>query len=233
MTVFKSQIQRIDSELGYILHSRPYRETSVILDVFTKQYGRIHLVGRGLRKSPAKKHRLPELFTQYEFAWVSGYSELYTLTGMEVAGNGAYLFSSYQLCCCLYLNELLLRVLQREDAHLDLFLAYQTALYNIYHDVDNPTEFHLRVFEKKLLQSLGYGICFDHINIEEHYVFQSAKGFVPVPHETKESISGHSLKAFANDTVLAKDRQVIKRIMRHALIPLIGDKPLKTKELFR
>ncbi len=232
MTMLKPQVQHIHGELGYILHSRPYRETSVILDVFTKQHGRIHLVGRGLRKSPSKNTHSAELFTLYEFAWKSFHSELYTLTGIEAAGTGIHLFSSYQLCCCLYLNELLLRVLQREDAHIELFLTYQTALNNIYHKTDKPIEFHLRVFEKKLLESLGYGICFNHINREEYYVFQSSKGFVPVSSSIKDSISGKSLKAFADNIVLSQDKHILKKIMRNALVSLIGEKPLKTRELF-
>jgi len=232
MTVFKSQIQRIHAEPGYILHIRPYRETSAILDVFTKNHGRIHLVGRGLRKSSSKKNRPPELFTKYEFAFVSSHSELYTLTGMEVVNDCAHLFSPYQLCCCLYLNELLLRVLQREDAHHEVFVDYQTVLQNIYQRSHESIEINLRLFEKKLLQNLGYGICFNNIKAEEFYIFQSSKGFVKVLRDTKDSISGKGLKAFANDEVLIEDRRAIKKMMRETLLPLIGDRPLKTRELF-
>lgn len=233
MTLLKSNSSRISAEPGYILHIRPYRESSVLLEVFTPHHGRVSLVGRGLRGAPTKKQRPPELFVCYEFNWLSHRSDLYTLTSIESAGRGANLFSPRDLCCGLYLNELLLRVLQREDPHPEIFMAYEKAL--LHFNQDNH-EINLRIFEKQLLSALGYGLNFEGIQADWHYLFQASKGFIRLESgesRREESIGGKSLLALAEEDLQLTDLPKIKKIMRCALLPLVGDKPFKTRELFQ
>ena len=231
------KVYRVFSESGYILHSRPYRETSVLLDIFTSRYGRISLVARGLKKPGSKKQPALESFIHYEFSWLgSDRSDLYTMTQAENQGNG-YIYLPRQLCCGLYLNELLYRVLQKEDPHPELFTAYQTMLGCLASHADSPVlsswiEINLRLFEKSLLQNLGYGFAFDRIDENKFYLFKNADGLISVDRQTISSISGESLLAFYHHALELKHLPDIKKLMRAALLPLIGDKPLKSRELF-
>lgn len=226
------KVSRISAETGYVLHTRPYRESSLLLDVFTPQYGRISLVARGARNNYAKKNNPLQLFTSYHFSWV-GKSELYTLTQAEPQG-AAHLFSSYQLCCGLYINELLLRVLIREDPHVDLYLAYQQLLKDLM-AVQN-TQISLRIFEKNLLQNMGYGFSLESIDPEGFYVFKPLEGFMPIIEKTEKIqnniFSGESLIALSSQILQEKHLPEMRRLMRLALSPLIGEKPLRSRELF-
>jgi len=215
--------EQVLSEPGFILHTRPYRETSALLEVFTKNHGRVSLVARGVRK----KNPL-QMFVHYDFSWI-GRSELYTLTRAESVG-ASHLFSPYQLCCGLYINELLLRVLHKEDAHRELYLAYEELLAQ-FRESQN-IEIALRIFEKHLLQDMGYGFAFEKIIISNYYIFRPSEGFVQVTEKSPESFSGESLLALANHAIEEKHLNELKRLMRQALSPLIGEKPLRSRELF-
>ena len=224
---------RISAETGYVLHTRPYRESSLLLDVFTPHYGRISLVARGARNSQSNKKNNPlQLFTGYHFSWM-GKSELYTLTQAEPQG-AAHLFSPYQLCCGLYINELLLRVLNREDPHVDLYIAYQKLLSDLI--ADQNTQISLRIFEYHLLQNMGYGFALEHIEPEEYYLFKPLEGFILIKQKTEKIqhhiFSGESLVALSHQILQEKHLSEIKRLMRLALSPLIGEKPLRSRELF-
>ncbi len=223
---------RISAETGYVLHARPYRESSLLLDVFTPHYGRISLVARGARNSSSKKNTPLQLFTPYYFSWI-GKSELYTLTQVEPQG-AAYLFSPYQLCCGLYINELLLRVLSREDPHVDLYIAYQQLLSDLI--TSQNTQISLRIFENNLLQNMGYGFSLESINPKEFYLFKPLEGFMLIIEKIEKIqnniFSGESIIALSNQILEEKHLPEIKRLMRSALSPLIGEKPLRSRELF-
>jgi DNA repair protein RecO (recombination protein O) len=219
---------RVSAQSGYILHTRSYRETSLLVDIFTPEYGRVSLVARGARKSSVKKNVSLQLFTTYHFSW-TGRSELYTLTQAEYH-SGAYLFSPYALCCGLYVNELLSRVLTREDPHAELYFAYQKFLQNL-KSVQN-IQISLRIFEKSLLENLGYGLFLDKIEAKEFYLFRVSEGFIHTKSRTPETFSGESLIALLNHSLEEKHLPEIKRLMRLALSFIIGEKPLRSRELF-
>jgi DNA repair protein RecO (recombination protein O) len=231
--------QRILSETGYLLHARPYRETSLLIEVFTEHYGRVSMVARGVRGTSKKPNHL-QSFTAYDFSWM-GKSELYTM--MRAESQKVHLFSPYQLCCGLYINELLLRALGKEDPHPDIYLAYEELLnqLNIQHNI----EIALRIFERNLLQSLGYGFSFENIEEDKFYLFQISQGFIEASEKTKECFSGKILLTLSElvgglplqndicrDDRPSTDIKEIKRLMRIALSPLVGEKPLRSRELF-
>ena len=141
------------SQQGYILHARPYRETSLLLEVFTPEFGRVGLVARGVRGKKSKSHGIIQPLVPLLLSWC-GKGELYTLVSAESRTE----FPQKQgrmLMSCLYVNEILLRLLHRNDAHPDLYIAYEHFLTEL--NKDNE-EVMLRIFEKKLLNDIGYGL---------------------------------------------------------------------------
>ncbi len=226
---------------AFILHSRPYRDTSLIIEFFTEQQGRISAVSRGGRVKRAKQLTL-QAFTPLVIAYV-GHNELMTLTHIEANGVSGYL-SGHQLISALYLNELLLRLLAKNDAHPKLFAYYITCLQALT-DADK-TESALRCFEKQLLQELGYALQLtrdadsgDAIDPQGNYYFHPEVGVRrAVDAVAKENdyqpllFKGENLLAIDNNCYQQADSlKDAKRIMRLAINHLLGNKPLKTREL--
>ncbi|MBZ0070222.1 MAG: DNA repair protein RecO [Thiohalobacteraceae bacterium] len=221
---------------GYILHQRPYRDTSLLLEVFTRDHGRLGLVARGARGPRGRNRGLLQPFQPLLLSW-SGRGELGTLTGIETAGAarhlpGAVLYSGF------YLNELLLRLLQRLDPHPALHAAYAQALVAL----PDATPRALRLFEKTLLEELGYGLLLDH---EAHsgapvepgawYIYELESGPArTVQHSPNRLVlAGSSLLSLAADEL--HDTQSLsdaKRLLRAALGLYLGGRELKTREVF-
>lgn len=229
------KLQRVEFQQGYVLHARPYRETSLLLECFISDYGRISLVAKGVRQSKSKMRGLLQPFVPLLISWV-GKSELGTLT--QVEHNGAsHLLRNNQLLCAFYANELLLRLLHRDDPHPVLFTAYQDLLSNLALPITE--EVSLRVFEKRLLQELGYAFSLtedcrttEPIRTEHYYDFEPLLGLSKVSSEVSSAISGASILALAKEELDQSHLGDAKRLMRKALGTLIGDKPLKSRELF-
>lgn len=223
-------------QAGYILHTRPFRETSLLVDVFCQQDGKQSCVLKGARGKSSKNKVQP--FCEY---WLnlSGNSELKSLHSVESLSQsygltGTHLFSG------LYINELLQRLLPKHMGHLELFSEYQATLKAL-NDKD-CVEPILRRFELNLLTELGYGIDFyhvgvdgnDEINMNGHYIFHAQRGFdLALEFETSPRIPGSHI--FAMSEGRFDDEHVLKSakwITRQALQPLLGNKPLKSRELF-
>lgn len=228
--MLKFQPQRVYSESAYILHMRRYRESSLLLDVFAQHHGRLSLIAKGFARPTRQKNPLA-IFTKYALSWISQQSELYLLTQAEEL-KGAYLFPHYPLCCGFYLNEILLRVLQKEDPHPMLFEDYENVLKQMYENTHGHIEISLRLFENKLLQNLGYGFCFDELQPDKYYHYQDAKGLTPVISKMEEGILGENLLALRDNQLKIEHLPKIKKLMRQALHSLLGDKPIKSRELF-
>lgn len=145
--------QRVTDASGYLLHAAAWRETSQIVQVFTRQHGTVALVAKGAKRPYSALRSILMAFHPLVLSW-SGNSEIRTLTHVELAGvlplKGRALMSAW------YLNELLLRLLPREDPHPELFDAYQTALHHL--AFDQPAASALRRFEWVLLDETGYGL---------------------------------------------------------------------------
>ncbi len=226
----------IQLQPGYILHQRAYRDTSLLLEVFTQEHGRFGLVARGARAPKSRNRGLLQLFQPLLLSW-TGRAELGTLTGVEANGaaprlKGTTLYSGF------YLNELMMRLLQRLDPHPELFMAYAEALYGL----QDATERPLRLFEKRLLETLGYGLLLDHeadsgvpVIAEADYVYALESGPLRCMDQNDGGLklSGRSLHSLAAEEL--SDSQSLaegKRLMRAALGLYLGDRGLKTREIF-
>lgn len=149
--------QRIDNHPGFLLHAYPWRETSLIVEVFTREFGRLPLVAKGARRPASALRGVLMAFQPLEISW-TGRSEIKTLTQANWRG-GQPLLSAVALLCGYYLNELLMRMLPREDPHPGLFDHYAQALGRL--AAGEPHAPLLRAFELALLRELGYGPTFD------------------------------------------------------------------------
>jgi DNA repair protein RecO (recombination protein O) len=214
----------------YLLHSRPYRETSRLTDLFTAESGRIAGIWRGGRRS---RQTAPQLF-QPLLVDAQGSGELRSLRQIEPAGpvlmlSGVALFSGF------YLNELLNRLLPRDEAQTALFVSYAQVLGELAEGA--AIESTLRYFEQELLQVLGYGIDYAHavdaaIDAALHYDFHPERGFTRVP-EGRLTYPGSALLALAAGERNTQEALILlKRIHRQALARLLGSRPLKSRELF-
>ncbi len=143
--------QRIDEQRAFVLHLYPYSETSLIVDVFSRDYGRLALLARGARRPRSALRGLLMAFQPLELGWF-GAGEVKTLAKAEWIG-GMPLLSGRCLLLGYYLNELLVRMLPREDPHGALFDAYSAALHALAHGGEDAPE--LRRFEKTLLKDVA------------------------------------------------------------------------------
>lgn len=237
---------RINNEPGFILHTYPYKETSVVAEVFTRGHGRVALIARGARRPASALRGLMQPFTPLSLSWF-GTSDLKTLHGAEWQG-GLVAPQGRALMCGFYLNELLLRLLARGDAHellydryvgtLDL-LAGETGVT----DFERATYFEriLRRFEKNLLSEIGYGATFDieadsgaPIDPAVRYVFQPERGALRAIGQPGCPVSGQTLIDLAADrfempATLAEAKALMRSLINHTL----GAKPLYTRQLLR
>jgi DNA repair protein RecO (recombination protein O) len=223
---------------AYILHSRPFQETSLILELFTRNNGRLSVLARGAKRSK-KQTGLFQLFLNLDIAFV-GKTELPTLTTIEFS-QAPIMLNGKSLVCGFYLNELLMRVLHKHDPHPEIFDLYNRTISALSNANDDQThiEIALRKFEKQLLTELGYGVNFQteaetHETIQENKDYQLTpnKGFIFTPANNSDKICGAHIIAIVNDNFFSPEiLKTAKKIMRAALQPLVGDKPLKSREI--
>lgn len=230
---------KIEWQPSYILHSRPYRDTSLILELFTLNQGRISTVARGAKKRGRGQGSL-QAFTPLLTQTV-GKTELLSLQKVETDGPAHYLTGN-ALLCGFYLNELLVRTLQRFDPHPQLYHAYVSSLQRL---ADNTSlDIILRRFELVLLRELGYAFDLNQeahsaepIQHEQYYHFDPEQGFTLVTQYDPRSTAifcGASLLALHSFNLTnIEELRDAKRLLRLALAPLLGNKPLHTRELFK
>jgi DNA repair protein RecO (recombination protein O) len=229
---------RIALQPAFVLHSRPYRETSVIVDLLTQDCGRITAVARGVRQSRSQLRPLLQLFMPLFVSW-QGKSELMTLLTVEANGYSRRL-TGERLLSGLYLNEMLMRVLHKHDPHPALYTIYHNTLIEL--QGTEPQLKTLRLFEKKLLEQLGYGLhlTYDVANqsaivANHHYRFHPEHGFefCGLNAGQHNVFSGKSLLALEaeelDDDTCLRDA---KRLMRLALAPLLGKFTLNSRQLY-
>jgi DNA repair protein RecO (recombination protein O) len=224
---------RISLQPAFILHHRPYRETSLLLDVFSQDHGRVALIAKGIRKNRSPLRALLQPFFPLLLSW-QGRSELMTLQIAEPQGAPIHLQGEC-LLSGFYLNELLSRLLQKYDPHPQLYTIYHHTLLEL--DGIELQQKHLRLFEKKLLHELGYGLQLQQPFVSDRfYRFYPDQGFELYENNTLEHgmiFSGKSLLALAheqlNDDESLRDA---KRLMRIALGIILGPMPLHSRKLF-
>lgn len=231
---------RVDLQPAYVIHRRPYRDSSVLLDIFTAEYGRISLVARGARRQSRKgsSAALLQPFIPLLVSF-SGRLELKTLVATESAQrmpalNGDRLFSG------MYMNELLVRLLHRNDAHPTLFASYSEALKAL--GGVTLVDTVLRRFELTLLEELGYRLEFEvdsasgqRIQESQWYRYDPGLGLVAcgdVTDSLNTAFSGAQLLAMASGEFGGLARLPAKRLLREALAVHLGGEPLRSRELF-
>lgn len=233
---------RVDTQVAYILHKRPYRDTSQILDVFTRSHGRISLLSRGSRNPKARVAGLLQLFRPLLVSW-SGRGDLCHLNRVEVADLKLPLLTGKSLKSAMYINELLVYLLHKNDVHAEVFDLYHSALYELKHDA--AIEKTLRNFEKRLLQYLGFGLNLATdadtglpVDMQSSYVYHFEHGPVLCQGDRVSTLnpvlSGASLLAYEHDRLDDEHHfSEIKTLMRYILNGHLGQKKLKSRELFR
>jgi DNA repair protein RecO (recombination protein O) len=227
---------------AYVLHTRPYRETSALVELLTVDEGRLSAVAKGLRRRHSPLQGL-QPFIPLLVSYVGNRCNLVILQQSEISNpifgpplKGRALLAGF------YLNEILIRLLPRADPSPELFNIYQQTLQGLRYDQANMEPL-LRCFEKNLLKQLGYGLELARqlqtgtpVDPDRYYSFDLENGLAAVSEHNPDAylFKGSSVLAlhheiWENDLIALQDA---KRLMRRALAPLLGDKPLKSRELF-
>ncbi len=218
-------------EPAYVLHARPFQETSLIVDVLTRHYGRISLIAKGAKRPKSIKAALLQPFSPIMIAWV-GKSELHTLTTIEAHGQGRRLQGN-ALMCGLYLNELLVKILDRHDAYPHIYDLYETVLGQL--SEAESVEQHLRRFELGLLKHLGYELSANALEPEAYYMFTVESGFIKAVKqiESIELFKGSDLFSILHVDFLSESNlPIAKRLMRVVIQSLLQGKSLNARMLF-
>lgn len=232
---------KVDGQPAYVLHSYPFRETSLIVEVFSRDFGRMALLARGARRPRSAIRGLLMAFQPIEIGW-AGKGEVLTLMKAEWQG-GQPLLSGDALFCGYYLNELLMHLLPREDAHEQLFAHYTKMLARLAADPSGKVrEADLRCFEKALLQELGYGLTLNHdsagnlILPEAFYTYRMEQGPVRLEHEeaAAQIVIGKTLLDLeAEDFTDPRSRYESKALMRTLIAYYLAGKELETRKIFK
>lgn len=220
---------RVLLEPVFVLHNRPYQNSSLLVELFSRRHGRFTALARSARGPRSRFRGYLQTFSPLLASW-SGRRELMNLNQLEL--NAApFQLEGHALMSAFYLNELLLRLLPRDDPYPEVFQDYQIALQGLEQFANLPAV--LRRFEKRLLEHLGYGLSFP-VEADKYYQWLPEQGF-----SRCESVQGGCL--FLGRSLLAiqaeqwenpEDLAAAKRLLRLALSWHLGDKPLKSRELF-
>lgn len=231
---------RVALQPAYVLHTQPFQNTSLLVDFFTMDYGRVRAVAKGARAAKSKYRSSLQLF-QPVLISLSGRGELKTLTGVE-SSVGAMRLQGPRLFSGMYINELLTRLLMNHVEHKQLYLAYQDTLVALQGSAE--IQMLLRQFELCVLSELGYGInleadCRTHAAIEADasYRFTPDIGFERVDEAVQHSnsrvyLGAHIVALRELDLSDGEAAQAAKRLLRSALAAHLGDKPLHSRNLF-
>lgn len=228
-------MSRIQMEPAYVLHSRSFRETSLIVEAFTREHGRVAVVARGAKAARSRWRNVLQPFRPLLLSW-NQKSDLGTLTAADQVASPPAL-QGQSLYCGLYVNELLMRLLHRGDPHLEVFERYRHVLGELASDM--PPQPLLRVFEKHLLEAIGYAMLLDReygsdADIQPHswYGYKPDRGPVLSPGQGKNRISGAALLALHREDLQTENLPELRMLMRNVIGYHLGDKPLASLSLF-
>ncbi len=223
---------RAMASLGFILHSRPYRESSALVDLFLQEQGRMRAVIRSARSA---KGSLARPFQQLSLE-LKGRGDLQNISQLEVAGS-YLLLNGTALFCAMYLNELLMRMLALRDPQPVVFEHYSLTLQALANDY--AVEPLLRSFEWRLLEQLGYGFSLEHdsdgqqLQAQQWYALVVDEGLQLLPKYLPGAYRGEDLlELAANNWQHPQVLRTAKQLMRQALAPHLGSRPLQSRELF-
>lgn len=221
-------------EPAYLLHSTPYRETSLVVDLFTREHGRIAAVAKGAKRPRSSLRAVLLQFQPLRVGW-TGRRELRTLTGAEWVG-GTDAPQGDALLCAFYLNELLMRLLAREDPHALLFDAYAEAIAQL--SSGAALDETLRRFEWQLLREIGYAPDLERdagsetIEAQRHYRWLPGEGFVASDVGVESAVPGSVLQDLASGrSGSPASRLQAKYLTRAILAHYLEGMPLGTRQI--
>jgi DNA repair protein RecO (recombination protein O) len=221
-------MERVTLEPIFILHRKKFKDNSYIVDIFSKKYGKIKAISRSISKH--KKHLMQPFVSCYG-SWVQK-NDLATLNTIEPNGN-SYDFKPKALMSAFYLNELLIKATITNDPHPKLFSSYARALASLAEATN--LEASLRIFEKQLLEEVGYGINLDILRESDAswYSFSLKDGLVPAYSDADSLFSASMLRNLAaNNLVDLSELKQCKNMMKTALEAILKGRELKSKMLW-
>lgn len=233
-----SEREQVLLERGFVLHQRPYRDSSQLLECMTAAHGRIGLVARGSRRAATRQRALLQPFAPLKISWVRR-GELGRLTHVEDDGP-SYALEGQRLLAAFYLNELLLRLTARGDPNGDAFSCYSRCLAQL---GEAPVARTLRVFELDLLIALGYGVELgsesssgEPLRADSSYVYELELGIrrVDIADSDADVYSGRDLislrdRALDDDASLRTAQRLLGRVLRAHL----GERPLQSRRVLQ
>ena len=224
----------MDLSPAYILHRRPYSNTSLLLDIFSLENGRFSAISRGGRSAKSQGNCLQPFIPLHILC--KGRGEVKTLVKYEASGQ-SLLKHGELLYCGIYLNELMTRLLSQHEAYPDLFAYYSYTLEQLSKE-ESDKDIVLRYFELQLLQEIGYPVNLD-MDIKGDFIANNKLyDYVPeygltISSAVNTGISGNSLNALNARTLTDQQQRLdAKRLMRYVLSFYLGDKPLMSRQLF-
>lgn len=227
---------RVAGQPGFVLHSYPYKETSLIVDMFTRDYGRVALVAKGAKRPLSKLRGVLQTFQPLSIAW-SGKSELRTLVDAEWVG-GMLPLEKAALLCGFYLNELLVKLLARDDRHPALFDHYVSTLNQLAHG--EPAQTVLRRFERALLKETGVAADLSRSTLSHAPVRADGQYVVDPEHGAREASPADTWPVVSGKTLLDMESEDYtdpatqaqsKQLMRFLLAYHLGGAPLNTRQI--
>jgi DNA repair protein RecO (recombination protein O) len=228
-------MSRIQLEPAYVLHSRSFRETSLIVEALTRGHGRVAVVARGAKSARSRWRNVLQPFRPLLISYTQK-SDLGTLTAADQVAAPPALHGQ-ALYCGMYMNELLIRLLHRGDPHVEVFEGYRHALTGL--TADTPPQPLLRIFEKHLLEDIGYALLLDQefdsgveIDPGRWYDYQPGRGPVPVSGPGEGRVSGAALLALDAENLGDEHLPELRMLMRRVIGYHLGDKPLASLSLF-
>jgi DNA repair protein RecO (recombination protein O) len=233
-------MSRDQLKAGFVLHRRDYGDTSLLVEVLSASDGRLPLVAKGARRAKrggSSQAALLQPFVPLLLAW-SGRGEVKTLTRVEAAGPTPAMVGD-ALYCGFYVNEILVRLTERQDVDPVIVGAYQGTIEALAGGASADTV--LRRFELRLLGQLGYRPPLDRdadtgvpVSPEQHYLFDLERGPILAEQpDLADALSGETLLALdSGDDIPAHRAREARNLLRRLLAPHLGERPLMSRALF-
>jgi len=228
---------RVQSHPAFVIRTQAYSESSLLAEIFAQGFGRFGLLAKGVRRLKSPSRGLIRPFQPLLLSW-SGRGELPVLSGAEAVGPAIPLVRE-ALLCGFYMNELILRLLHRNDPHPELFQAYESGLHSLAGKCSS--EMSLRIFEKRLLKELGYALVLDRevengapVDPDRCYKYVPEQGPVPihVSSDDELTVHGSTLLELAGDKLTAqRSLSESKRLLRVILSYHLNGRPLNSRRL--
>lgn len=228
---------RVEQEPAWVLHTRPFRDTSLLVEILSRHHGRVGLVAKGVRGRKSKRVDL-QPFRPLLISWLRK-GDLGTLTSLEAQSALAGRLSANATMAAWYVNELLLTLIARDMPEETLFEHYEVLLMQL-HSEDRDHAIPLRYFEKQLLDALGVGLPLDctvesseKLLADRYYIFDPVQGAKRCSPNEAGCYSGRLLCALNDHCLTADQEPEARRLLRSALALQLGGKTLKTPMIAR